>query len=127
MFAFLEEYYNIGHGGDRKSSGNNHRLKTQSDIANDVGIAPETVRAYKRLASSIPEMQELLNTGKVTPTTALAIMRQLMAKNPEAVHRPRTSLAQPLFLQRCIDVPETTKSQHRGRKQGCSIVKSLYQ
>lgn len=76
-FAFLEEYYNIGHGGDRKSSGNNHRLKTQSDIANDVGIAPETVRAYKRLASSIPEMQELLNTGKVTPTTAIAIMRQL--------------------------------------------------
>ena len=76
-FAFLEEYYNIGHGGDRKSSGNNHRLKTQTDIANDVGIAPETVRAYKRLASSIPEMQELLNTGKVTPTTAIAIMRQL--------------------------------------------------
>ena len=76
-FAFLEEYYNIGHGGDRKSKPNNSALKTQKELAEENGISADTMQNYKRLASSIPEMQELLNTGKVTPTTALAIMRQL--------------------------------------------------
>ena len=76
-FAFLEEYYNIGHGGDRKSKPNNSVLKTQKELAEENGISADTMQNYKRLASSIPEMQELLNTGKVTPTTALAIMRQL--------------------------------------------------
>lgn len=76
-FAFLEEYYNIGHGGDRKSKPNNSVLKTQKELAEENGISADTMQNYKRLASSIPEMQELLNTGKVTPTTAIAIMRQL--------------------------------------------------
>lgn len=76
-FAFLEEYYNIGHGGDRKSKPNNSVLKTQKELAEENGISADTMQNYKRLASSIPEMRELLNTGKVTPTTALAIMRQL--------------------------------------------------
>lgn len=76
-FAFLEEYYNIGHGGDRKSKPNNSALKTQKELAEENGISADTMQNYKRLASSIPEMQELLNTGKVTPTTALAVMRQL--------------------------------------------------
>ena len=76
-FAFLEEYYNIGRGGDRKSNGHNVGLKTQRQLAEENGVTEKTIERYKRLASSIPEMQELLNTGKVTPTTAIAIMRQL--------------------------------------------------
>lgn len=76
-FAFLEEYYNIGRGGDRKSKPNNSALKTQKELAEENGISADTMQNYKRLASSIPEMQELLNTGKVTQTTALALMRQL--------------------------------------------------
>ena len=76
-FAFLEEYYGAKHGGNRKSSGNDYHLKSQVDIANEVGLSPETIRAYKRLASAIPEIQELVETGKVSPTTALSIIRQL--------------------------------------------------
>ena len=76
-FAFLEEYYDIGHGGDRKSSGHNVGLKSQTDIAKETGVSVRTFERYKRLASSIPEIQELVETGKVSPTTALSIIRQL--------------------------------------------------
>lgn len=78
-FAFLEEYYNIKKGGDRRSESkrNNDALKSQDDLATENGVSVKAMQNYKRLASSIPEMQELLNTGKVTPTTAIAIMRQL--------------------------------------------------
>lgn len=78
-FAFLEEYYNIKKGGDRRSESkrNNDALKSQEDLATENGVSVKAMQNYKRLASSIPEMQELLNTGKVTPTTALAIVRQL--------------------------------------------------
>lgn len=72
-FAFLEEYYNVKQG----KKPNNSVFKTQKELAEENGISADTMQNYKRLASSIPEMQELLNTGKVTPTTALAIMRQL--------------------------------------------------
>ena len=76
-FAFLEEYYNIGHGGDRKSKPQNAVLKTQDSLADEYGISTDALQRMKKLSSAIPEMQELINTGKVTPTTALAIMRQL--------------------------------------------------
>lgn len=77
-FAFLEGYYNVKEGRPSKKLQNDFVVsKSQQDIANEAGVTTVTVQNYKRLASSIPEMQELLNTGKVTPTTALAIMRQL--------------------------------------------------
>ena len=81
-FAFLEEYYNIKRGGNgsnqhEQKQNNFVNAKSQKDIANEAGVTTVTIQNYKRLASSIPEMQELLNTGKVTPTTALAVMRQL--------------------------------------------------
>ena len=77
-FAFLEGYYNVKEGRPSKKLQNDFVVsKSQQDIANEAGVTTVTIQNYKRLASSIPEMQELLNTGKVTPTTALAIMRQL--------------------------------------------------
>lgn len=92
----MEEYYNIGHGGDRKSKPNNSALKTQKELAEENGISADTMQNYKRLASSIPEMQELLNTGKVTPTRpqkrSESVRRQAVQKPSEAalqtnVHR----------------------------------------
>lgn len=78
-FAFLEEYYNIkpGNNQHKRTENNFTSSKTAEELAEENGVTRQTISNYKRLASSIPEMQELLNTGKVTPTTALAIMRQL--------------------------------------------------
>lgn len=76
----LERIYGIQHGGDRKSeesSGNNSRLKTQPDLADELGMDVKTLSNYKRLAQAIPELQSLVESGKVTKTVALGIMKRL--------------------------------------------------
>ena len=50
---------------------------TQEDLASQLGISTDTLRNYKSLADSIPEIQTLIETGIVTPTTARAIIKKL--------------------------------------------------
>ena len=73
----LERIYGIEHGGNRKSTDNNYNLKSQEELAADLGISIPTLQNYKQLANMIPELSELVDTGIVTKTTALSIMRNL--------------------------------------------------
>lgn len=73
----MERLYGIEHGGDRKSSSNNYNLKTQKQLADEMGISIPTLQNYKLLADMIPELDELVSTGIVNKTTALAMMRNL--------------------------------------------------
>lgn len=73
----LERIYGIEHGGDRKSNTNNSVLKSQSDLATQMGISVDTLQNYKHLANMIPELSELVDTSIVTKTTSLSIMRNL--------------------------------------------------
>lgn len=73
----LERIYGIKNGGDRKSEENNLPLKSQEDLARELGITDVTLRNYKLLAEMIPEIQTLVETGIVTPTTARAIVKKL--------------------------------------------------
>ena len=74
----LERIYGITHGGDRtESRENNFPLKSQEDLARELGITDVTLRNYKLLAEMIPEIQTLVETGIVTPTTARAIVKKL--------------------------------------------------
>lgn len=50
---------------------------TQSDLATAYGITKQTMNNYMRLASMIPELEDLVDTGILAPTTALAMMRNL--------------------------------------------------
>lgn len=50
---------------------------TQSDLATAYGITKQTMNNYMRLVKAIPELENLIDTGIVTKTTALAIMRNL--------------------------------------------------
>lgn len=80
-FQFLNNWYGLEHGGDRKSSDRNCHLKNdddpknQSELANMYGIARTTMNNYMRLAKAIPELEELVDTGIATSTTALAMIR----------------------------------------------------
>ena len=56
----LERIYGIQNGGDRKSDGNNFQLKSQTELAEELGIEDRTLRNYKQLAEMIPEMQTLV-------------------------------------------------------------------
>lgn len=78
----LERIYGIEHGGIRgnqfmEAKPNNSVLAKQSDIAKQLGVSVDTLQNYKMLSEMIPELDELVDTGIVTKTTALAIMKNL--------------------------------------------------
>lgn len=58
-------------------SNNYKAAKKQSDLALEIGISVQSLQNYKRLTEMIPELEDLVDTGIVTPTTALAMMRNL--------------------------------------------------
>ncbi|OPD29750.1 hypothetical protein AL713_15860 [Clostridium botulinum] len=64
----LERIYGIYHGGDRKSNQNNLGLKTQQDLANQIGIDQRQLQNYKKLNELIPELQSLVETGDLKST-----------------------------------------------------------
>ena len=72
----LERIYGIKEGRPEKLP-NNSAVKTQSDLADELGLSVDTLQNYKKLADMIPELQDLIETGKVTATTARAIVKKL--------------------------------------------------
>ena len=80
----LERLYGIRDGsyGKRSLEPNNSALK-QEDIASQMGISVDTLQNYKLLSDMIPELSDLVDTGIVTKTTALAMMRNLSEKEQE--------------------------------------------
>lgn len=88
-FQFLNDWYGFEKGGNH---GNQYTVPkekiftlpktsneptTQSDLATAYGITKQTMNNYMRLASMIPELEDLVDTGILAPTTALAMMRNL--------------------------------------------------
>lgn len=47
----------------------------QEQLAEMIGISVDTLNNYKKLTELIPELEDLVDTGIVTPTTALAMMQ----------------------------------------------------
>lgn len=48
--------------------------KNQKELAESYGITKQTMNNYMRMASMIPELEDLVDTGIVTKDTALAII-----------------------------------------------------
>lgn len=57
--------------------------KTEKDIADMMGISRQQLQNYKKLTEMIPELEELVDTGITTATTALAMMRNLSEQNKD--------------------------------------------
>lgn len=70
----LERLYGIKVGNPNYEK--NSQLKTQTDLASDMSMNVRTLQNYKLLTEMIPELEELLDTGIVTKTTVLAVMKQ---------------------------------------------------
>ena len=69
--------------GDRKSKEKVFTLisdepSNQTELAESYGITKQTMNNYMRMASMIPELEDLVDTGIVTKDTALAIMQPLL-------------------------------------------------
>lgn len=77
----LERIYGIhqGNGSNQyKQKPNNSVIaKSQEQLASELKMSVDTLQNYKKLTEMIPELEDLVYTGIVTPTTALAIMRNL--------------------------------------------------
>lgn len=81
----LERLYGI-QNGSTSFQGNQYEVvtnkseapkKTQEQLAAQMGISVDTLQNYKMLSEMIPELSDLVDTGIVTKTTALAIISLL--------------------------------------------------
>ena len=78
----LERLYGIQNGGNRgnqyvEAEPQNAVVATQEDLAAKLGMSVDALQRYKALADMIPELDDMVRDGKVSKTTALAIMKQL--------------------------------------------------
>lgn len=85
----LERLYGIQHGGDRRSKVEKSPLKessqpkTQEELASMLGISLDTLKNYKTLTQMIPELEELVDTGIVSKSAALAVLKELDTNEQE--------------------------------------------
>lgn len=79
----LDRIYGIREGSAGKVSKNlernNFTPKTEEELLKSLGLNVDrrTIQNYKKLTDMIPELEEIVTNGRITNTTALAIMKQL--------------------------------------------------
>ena len=87
----LERIYGIRNGSFGKVSleDKNCLLKsdprTEQQFADQLGISLTSLKNYKKLAELIPEIEDFLDTGMISASTALAITRQLSMDDQAAL------------------------------------------
>lgn len=72
----LERIYGIEHGGNRENQyampdPKVSELPNQEQLAEMIGISVDTLNNYKKLTELIPELEDLVDTGILAPTTEL--------------------------------------------------------
>lgn len=64
-------------GNNRIGENNNCTHKTQSDLANELRLSKSQLQNYKRLLDLVPELQTVVEEGKVSATNASAMLAKL--------------------------------------------------
>ena len=80
----LERLYGI-HNGNQLSNNCKAEIK-QSNLAEKLGMSMQTLQNYKKITEMIPELEELVDTGITTPTTALAIIAESFSSDKSYWH-----------------------------------------
>lgn len=74
----LERIYGIHNGGNRSSSTNGGtEIHTQEDLLKQLGIDKESYRRAKSLTTLPPEIQELVEQGNISSSTASRLIARL--------------------------------------------------
>lgn len=81
-FSFLNKWYGFKNGGDRKSNPKVSEMN-QEQLAEMIGISVDTLNNYKKLTELVPELEDLVDTGILAPTTALALVRYMSPSEQE--------------------------------------------
>lgn len=80
----LERIYGIKNGGDRKSERDNLVVnKTQTDLAENIGITTRQLQDYKKLNDLIPELQSLIENGSMKATVGYKIWAKMPQEEQE--------------------------------------------
>jgi len=78
----LERIYGIRQGGDRANQ-DNLDLKTQKDLADQVGISQQQLGDYKKLTTLIPELQQMVENGSMKATVGYKIWAKMPQEEQE--------------------------------------------
>lgn len=88
----LEKLYGVRDGSSNEKGNNrigepNNSVDnvTQSDLAAKLGMSVDTLQNYKMLADMIPELEELMDTGIVSKSTALSMIKNLSEEEQESL------------------------------------------
>ena len=79
----LERIYGVKHGGDRSKSSNGTFAMTDQDIADMNGINLNTLKRAKSLTTLPSEIQDLIEQGNISPSTASRLIAKLTPEQQE--------------------------------------------
>lgn len=86
----LERIYGIRNGGDRgnqyikkEADSNNLSLATQTDLAKELNMSMQQLQNYKKLLTLIPELQDLIEKGTLSPTVGYKVLSKLDKQEQE--------------------------------------------
>ena len=81
----LERLYGVrqGSAGKRSLESDNLTLKTQTDVATDLGISKQQSLDYKKLTTLIPELQTLIEQKELTATVGYKILARMSNEEQE--------------------------------------------
>lgn len=81
----LERIYGIREGSaNSKGIGVSEKFSfTQKDLSDELGIDVRTMQNYKKLTELIPELDDLVQTGILAPTTAIALVKYMSPNEQE--------------------------------------------
>ena len=116
-FAFLEEYYGITRGGDRKSE----KIKTaiggfeitQEELAAQCGYSVDVLQRAESLTKLPQEIQDLVQEGNISPSTASRLIARLSPEEQEqlAASLPATEKLTQKQVQEYIDALKETQTK----------------
>lgn len=76
----LERIYGVQCGGDRKSNGTGFPLKTQAQLAAESNMSPRQWRNIKNIERLAPEIQDMIEDGKITEKAVRGLYNKLSAE-----------------------------------------------
>lgn len=119
----LERITGIREGSAGSPDPNYSGRKTQSDLAKELGVSVDTINNYKRLADATPTLQEIVEAGKITPTSALKIIRSMPEEEQEAIAKeiakaeePRVTPGQIAELEQRLKKAEAERDEAKAAK-----------
>ena len=75
----LERIYGIKNGNNQHTErvGHNVQGKTQGDLASELEMSKKQMSRFKSLTDLIPELQDAVQSGQITATTAMGFVKKL--------------------------------------------------